>query len=68
MDDYVVVEAHGKRYGVLAVAGDDGLWRPDVCELGPDGGPVRQIVGSDWTDEEAGDARTCLLRAMVHVI
>src|SRR3712207_7599552 len=24
MDSYVVVEAHGKRFGVLAVEGDDG--------------------------------------------
>ena len=62
-----VVEVRGARYRVAAVLGDDGVWRPDVREVGPDGAAVRTLVDAARTDEEYEDARSCLLWAVARV-
>ena len=69
MDATMTVTTNGTTYSVIAVEGDDGLWRPDVSKVGADGGPVgRKLVDAETTDEAYADARTCLLRAMAHVL
>lgn len=63
-----VVEVRGKRYRVAAVEGEDGVWRPDVREVAPDGATVRALVDAARTDEEYEDARACLLQAIARVL
>ena len=69
VDATMTVTTNGATYSVIAVEGEDGLFRPDVARVGSDGGPVgRKPVDAEDTDESYADARTCLLRAMAHVV
>jgi DNA gyrase inhibitor GyrI len=61
--------ANGGRYGVMAVEGDDGMWRPDVAYLYTTGEPTgHKLVDAETSDEAYSDPRTCLQMAVANVL
>ena len=68
MHHLTITDDSGTQYSILAVEGDDGLFRPDVAKLNADGEPTTKVVDAETTDEEYGDPRTCLLHGIAAVI
>jgi hypothetical protein len=66
--DSITVSVGSTTYSIVAMQDDDGMWHPGIAVIDASGEPITTVVDPDTTDEEYGDARTCLLRAMVHVL
>lgn len=64
---YEISTLDGTRYGIQAI-NFDGQFSPQIDRLDANGEPTYTIIDATETDEIYDDVRTCLQRAIAHVI